>query len=591
MVRKRRVIDLVLWCGGMALLVGVVAAGLFLRAFRFTPPQDVNRPPYVTPPAVSDDLSWTNIGHDGQHTRHSSLAQITPSNVGYLQLAWTFHTAEAGLRSAEILQKAKFGMTPILAAGHLVLCSPFNRVFALDPRTGRTIWTFDAGLSTQTIPREGFNCRGLAQWHDATVASGSADRLFMATNDRRVVALDAHTGLPIENFGAGGSVSLPLERTLADEAELQISSAPAVVGDVVIVGSSSGDNRRVRSPGGRVHALDARTGKTRWTFDPIPRQFDPVASPTWEGAGAELAGQANVWGSITVDPERDLVFLPTSSPSPDFYGGLRLGNNLYSDSLVAIRASTGAIAWHFQTVHHDLWDYDLPAGPTLFTLREGGTDIPALVFATKTGFVFVLNRETGAPVSAVEERAVAQTDVPGERTSPTQPFSTGQPILVPQSITADDAFGLTPFDRAACRRLIAAVRNEGVFTPPSLQGSLLIPSGAGGANWGGVALDPRTNTVVVNTTNLLMKVALIPAETIAKDKRTADKLTGSSAARAYPQLGAPYGVTRELLLSPFGLPCNPPPWGTLAAIDVATGAMKWQRTLGTTKRIDRKSVV
>jgi quinoprotein glucose dehydrogenase len=533
--------------------------------------------------AVPDDLSWSTVGRDGSHTRHSSLAQITASNVAHLRVAWRFHTGESALRPPEIAQKAKFGMTPILAAGRLVLCTPFNRVFALDPQTGRTVWTFDAGLSSATIPREGFNCRGLAQWHNPTVATGDADRLFMATNDRRVIALAARTGLPIRDFGLGGWVRLP-HTELADEAELQISSAPAVVGDVLIVGSSSGDNRRVQAPAGTVHALDARTGRIRWTFDPVPRNYDAVASPTWEGEGAaERAGQANVWGSITVDAERDLAFLPTSSASPDSYGGLRLGDNLYADSLVAIRASTGEIVWHFQTVHHDLWDYDIPAGPTLFTLKTGTTATPALVFATKTGFVFVLNRETGAPLFPVEERSVAQSDVPGERTSPTQPFSTGQPRLVPQSIAPGDAFGLTPFDRAACRRMIAGSRNDGIFTPPSLQGSLLIPSAAGGANWGGVALDPRTNTVFVNTTRLLMKVTLIPAETIAKDKRTSEKLTGSSAARAYPQLGAPYGVTRELLLSPFGLPCNPPPWGTLAAIDLERGVKNWEVTLGTSK--------
>ena len=336
------------------------------------------------------------------------------------------------------------GLRPQAASTH--------RVIALDPVTGRERWFFDPGVVTgQGVPGEKFNCRGLAQWRDAKGADGATctERLFMATTDRRVIALDARTGALCEGFGARGQVHVPLEGTGLREGELQFASAPAVVSDVIVVGSASGDNGRAFGPAGTVRAFDARNGTQRWTFDPIPRLHDPVASPTWQGNSASRTGQANVWGSITVDPARDLVFLPTSSPSPDFYGGLRQGNNLYANSMVALRGSTGKLVWYFQTVHHDLWDYDIPAGPSLVGYRKEGVERPALVFATKTGFLFVLDRETGQALTEVQQRPVPASDVPGEWTSPTQPFSVGLPVLAPQRVTEDDAFGMMGWDKSA----------------------------------------------------------------------------------------------------------------------------------------------
>jgi quinoprotein glucose dehydrogenase len=380
-------------------------------------------------------------------------------------------------------------------------------------------------------------------------------------------------------------VTVALERPELREAELQFASSPAIAGDVLVVGSASGDNGRAFGPAGVVRAFDVRTGVQRWSFDPIPRSFDPIASPTWEEGGAARSGQANVWGSITVDPARDLVFLPTSSPSPDFYGGLRKGNNLYANSMVAVRGATGEIVWHFQTVHHDIWDYDLPAGPSLIDFRPKASapdsaPVPALVFATKTGFLFVLHRETGQPLTAVEERAAPASDVPGEWTSPTQPWSVGLPILSPHGVKPDDAFGLLVFDKIACRNAISAARNDGLFTPPTTGGgTLLAPMGAGGANWGGVAVDPHRNRVFVNTNNAVHHVTLLPPQE-GGGPRVQERGKEVSAMR-----GAPYSMVRQVLLSPLGLPCNKPPWGKLAAVDLESGTMAWEVTLGNTRKL------
>lgn len=567
---------------GIVAILMAMGSAAFIWSNRFVPPQDLRRTSYTAPPAAPDDLSWSSYGGGPGQTRYSAIRQITPANVGHLQIAWTYRTGEVKRRGGWA-RHGKFQATPIIAAGNLAFCTPFNRVVALDPQTGEERWTYDPELKfPKRVPGEKFNCRGLALWEDREAASGAVcrNRLFMATTDRRVVALDAASGKPCAEFGSNGEVEVSLDRPELEEWELQFTSAPAVVGDVVVVGSASGDNGRAFGPSGSVRAFDARTGAKRWTFDPIPRGFDPVASPTWQGDSASTTGQANVWGSITVDPTRDLVFLPTSSPSPDFYGGLRKGDNLYANSVVAIRGSTGEVVWHFQTIRHDLWDYDVPAGPSLVDFRRDGRAIPALVFATKTGFIFVLDRETGEPVTKVEDRPVPQSDVPGEWTSRTQPFSVGQPTIAPQRVTENDAFGLMIWDRLACRTAIrSAARNEGLFTPPSTGGTLITPFTGGGANWGGVAVEPKSNRVFVSTSRAVHRVTLLPTDEALR--RRADE-PGKEISL---MRGAPYGMVREPVFSPIGLPCNAPPWGALAAVDIETGEMAWEAPLGNTRKL------
>jgi quinoprotein glucose dehydrogenase len=356
-----------------------------------------------------------------------------------------------------------------------------------------------------------------------------------------------------------------------------MTSPPAVVRDTVVVGSAINDNNRVDMPTGAVRGYDVRSGKLLWTWDPVPRDPADPARKTWQDDAADRTGAANAWGPLSADPERDMVFIPTGSPSPDFYGGERRGANLYANSVVALRGSTGKVIWAFQTVHHDLWDYDVPAQPTLLTVHKDGQAIPAVAQATKMGHLFVLNRETGEPVHPVEERPVPQNPVAGEWVSPTQPFPGSTPPLAANRLRPEDAWGITFWDRGACRDKIASLRNEGIFTPPSLQGTLMYPGNAGGTNWGGLSVDPKRNLMVMNQSNLPFEVKLVPREQAAAERKSNPKPEYGA------QRGTPYAMRRSMVMSPLGLPCSPPPWGTLAAVDISTGKIRWQVTLGTTR--------
>jgi quinoprotein glucose dehydrogenase len=300
-------------------------------------------------------------------------------------------------------------------------------------------------------------------------------------------------------------------------------------------------------------------------------------SETWQGEDTPAEGHANVWAPMAVDAERGLVFLPTTSPSPDFYGGLRPGDNRYANSVVALNAETGQVAWSFQTVHHDVWDYDLPAQPGLYSVWKDGEAHDVVAQVTKTGFVFVLDRDTGEPFLPVEERPVNQKSIAGEVLSPTQPFPVLTPPIVPNKLSADDAFGVTWFDKRQCRKLIDGSVTDGIFTPPSTQGTIIYPFTGGGANWGGAAFDPSRNLLVINMSNAAHHVMLIPAEQVEEMREVFHDQEVS------PQEGAPYGMKREVLFSSLGLPCTPPPWGVIAGIDLANGHIVWRKTLGTTE--------
>ena len=401
-------------------------------------------------------------------------------------------------------------------------------------------------------------------WLDRRAADGKScrRRIYLATIDARLFALDAVTGAVCADFGDKGQVDLKLglRRRPSYVGEYQVTSPPAVIDDLVIVGSAIADNNRADAPSGEVRAFDSRTGKLRWSFDPLPNNHS--------------AGGANAWSRIVVDPERHLVFLPTGSASPDYYGGLRPGDNRYANSVVALRSQTGEIAWHFQTVHHDLWDYDVASPPVLFTMLRNGRSTPGIAAGSKSGHLFLLHRDTGKPLFPVEERRVPTSDVPGEESAPTQPFPTLPPALVPQSLTADQAWGPTERDRQACREKIAALRNEGIFTPPSLRGSLIVPGNVGGLHWGGMAFDAERSLLIVPTNRMAAAVRLLPREQVdAYRKANPDWETTS-------QGGTPYAVSRTFLRSPSGLPCNPPPFGMLSAVDVNTGRIRWEVPVG-----------
>jgi quinoprotein glucose dehydrogenase len=525
---------------------------------------------------------WPNYGNDAGGSRYSPLTQIDRQNVGRLRVAWTYRTGET-VGEPRPYGHYAFEATPLMVEGALFLSTPYNRVIALDAETGQERWAWDAKVD-RTHRLAIATSRGVSTWLDAKAGRDPAcrRRIFVGTIDARLVALDAATGAPCADFGRAGQIDLSEGINVSDgRCCYQVTSPPVIVDGLVVVGSSIGDNRSADLERGVVRAYDARSGLLRWSWDPIPtRESDPARS-TWAGDSWRRTGAANVWSVMSVDADRGLLFLPTSSPSPDFYGGERLGANLYANSVVALRAATGEVVWHFQVVHHDLWDYDVPAQPVLVTMPMDGKPVPAVVVATKMGHVFVLHRETGKPLLPVEERAVPKSTVPGEEASPTQPFPIRPRPLVPAGLSADDAWGLTSADREACRARIARLRYDGIFTPPGLEGTIIFPGYIGGTNWGGVSYDPARGLLVAPTNRLAFVVTLVPRERFQQERASSARPGREFAA----QRGTPYGMHREALTSPSGMPCNPPPWGALTAVDLATGDVRWDVPLGTSPEL------
>lgn len=528
--------------------------------------------------SITTGNDWRHYGADAGGHRYSHFDEINTGNVNKLQVAWEYSTGDMTNKAAAMHRSATEG-TPILVEDSLIFCTPFNEVIALEPGSGRERWRFDPEINLDQRPANSFVCRGVSYWNDPDTDSVCSSRILMGANDARLIAIDAATGERCDDFGEHGEVRIDPGMELWWPGEFQITSPPAIIGDTVIVGSAIGDNARVVAPAGAVRAFDVRTGAARWTFDPIPRSDANPVRGDWQGSETPSAGHANVWASMSVDENRGLVFLPTTSPSPDFYGGLRPGDNRWADSVVALHGDTGEVAWAFQTVHHDVWDYDLPAQPGLYSVWKDSTVHDVVVQVTKTGFVFVLDRDTGEPFLPVEERPAPQGAVEGESLSPTQPFPVLTPPLVPNAITPDDAFGITWFDRRQCRDRIASARAEGLFTPPSETGTILLPFTGGGANWGGAAYDPTRNLLVVNMSNVAHHVTLFRSDKLERMREVYHDQEVS------PQEGAPFGMKRELLLSSLRLPCTPPPWGVIAGVNIASGNIVWRKTIGTTEEL------
>jgi quinoprotein glucose dehydrogenase len=519
------------------------------------------------------DGEWPAYGRDGGGGRYSPLKQINRDNVKNLKVAWSYRTGAANLKGRSA-GKAAFEATPILVDGTLYLSTPSDSVIALDPSTGQEKWSYDPRIDLNQQFSE-VTSRGVSSWVDRTTGKR---RIYVATIDARLIALDAGTGGLCTDFGQNGQIDLTRDIRLVDSGNYQVTSPPAVIGDLLIVGSSIGDNRAVELERGVVRAYNARTGKLQWSWDPIPARADDPARKTWEGESATRTGAANVWSVISVDPDRGLVFVPTSSPSPDYYGGERKGRNDYANSVVALRASTGRVVWHFQVVHHDLWDYDVASQPMLIKVKRGRREIPAVAVGTKIGHIFVLNRETGEPLFPVEERPVPRSTVPEEEAWPTQPFPKLPLAVVPQKLTPEEAWGLSPADRDACRDRIKALRSEGVFTPPSLEGSIAFPGNVGGMNWSGMSYDPARGLLITNTNRLAFLMKLIPRDEF--NKMRSSSATNRLKGEFGRQTGTPYAMYREPLMSPSGAPCNAPPWGALTAIDLNTGVVRWEVPLG-----------
>jgi quinoprotein glucose dehydrogenase len=511
------------------------------------------------------DVGWPNYGNDGGGTRYSLAAQIDRTNVTQLKAAWTYRTG-ALPHDEELDKKATFEATPILVDGKLFLSTPYDHVIALNPETGGKLWEFDPKLELPYGSSE-VTSRGVSAWREPHAKAGKpcALRIFIGTLDARLIALDGATGKPCADFGTDGEVDLTNGVKLRDPGDYQVTSAPAIFKDLVITGSSLGDNRAVTVERGIVRAFDARTGKLGWTWDPIA---------PWAYQATPRTGAGNAWSTISVDAERNLIFIPTGSASPDYYGGFRKGDNKWANSVVALRASTGEFVWGFQVVHHDIWDYDVASQPALFAWKDG---TPAIAITTKMGRVFVLNRLTGAPLLPVEERPVPKSDIPGEESWPTQPAS--RISLVPEKLSPEDAWGKDVQEKQWCTDKIKAARTGEIFTPPSLQGTLVYPSNVGGVNWGSAAYDPQRHLLFVDTNRLPIFVKLIPRDELAEARKNAsdlDRLHGEFAR----QTGAPFAMFRTPLLAPSGLPCNAPPWGTVAAVDLFEGKKVWDVPLG-----------
>jgi membrane-bound PQQ-dependent dehydrogenase (glucose/quinate/shikimate family) len=505
------------------------------------------------------DGDWRSYGRDPGGQRFSPLAEIDRGNVGRLRRAWTYHTGDLDVRPG-VSQPFAFESTPLAVDGVLYVSTPSGRVIALDGDTGREVWAFDPPARTTGRAVARGPHRGVSYWE----ASDGADRrILYGTPDGRLVALDARTGRLRPEFGSDGMVDL--RPGVADDwprAQFEVSSPPAIYRDLVITGSHLQEYPAL-GPRGDVRAYDVRSGALVWQFHTVPRPGER-GHDTWEGEGWKDRSGVNVWSVMSVDTERGLVFLPIGSATYDFYGGDRKGANLFANALVALDAATGAVRWHFQTVHHDLWDYDLPAQPALVTVRRDGRDVAAVAQVTKNGFVFVLDRATGQPVFPVEERPVPASTVPGEASSPTQPIPRLPPPLVRQSITRDQLSTVTPESNRACTELFDSARTGPLFTPPGLALTLTFPGTLGGATWSGTAFDPVRRRLYVNVNEVGALGGLQPL--------------GPNAPLPYRRAGS--GGEYARFWDESHWPCQQPPWGTLNAIDLDEGTIAWTVPLG-----------
>ncbi|WP_237134078.1 pyrroloquinoline quinone-dependent dehydrogenase [Pseudohongiella sp. O18] len=505
--------------------------------------------------AGAQQQEWTSYGSDLTSSKYVPLQQINAENVGELQIAWMWETPDNELfQSRSDVSAAEYKSTPLMVNGTLYVSTSLGQVGAVDALTGEELWTFDTGSWQRgRHPNFNNNHRGVAWWDD-----GVDGRVLMAANDGVLWSLNARTGQPDPNFANNGQ--LDLKQGLGSSATIGqygAISPPLVINDVIVVGSSINDVPYFTDqvPPGHVRGFDAQTGEQRWIFHTVP-QGDEPGTETWENDAWQSAGATNVWTLMSADPETGYVYLPVSTPNNDWYGGHRLGDNLYAESLVCLDAETGELIWHFQAVRHGLWDYDLPAAPNLVDISVDGEAIKAVAQVSKQGFVYVLDRMTGDPVWPIEERPVPQSTVPGERTSPTQPFPTRPAPFEPQGISDATLIDFTPELRAEALDLISEVDYGPLYTPPSERGVILFPGYSGGATWTGAAVDPEEG------------VMYVPSFSAPRFVRLRRPDPGES----------DFGFIRDRgfdIQGPQGLPLIKPPYARITAIDLNTGEHLW----------------
>ncbi len=500
--------------------------------------------------AAQSQTGWPTYGHDPGGLRYSPLTQLTSANVTKLERAWTFHSGKPGSEA-----------TPLVIDGVMYLTAP-NGIYAIEPETGKLLWKFDATEVTR---------RGLTYWPGD---KSTHPRVFTGAGSN-LLAIDVTTGKPAPGFGNEGLVDMK-KGVLGDlpDARLTMMSPPAVYKDIIITGSNNNEPAPSQGAYGDIRGWDARTGKLVWTFHTIPRKGEP-GNDTWEGDSWKNRSGVNNWGFMTVDLARGLVFVPLGCPTTDFYGADRHGNGLYGNSLVALDATTGKIKWFRQLVHHDLWDYDVAAPPALIDIAHNGRKIPAVAQITKMGMLFLFNRLTGEPIYGMEERPVPQSKVPGELTSPTQPFPLKPPPLAKSQFTPDDIYRSSPEHAAFCQALWTGqhMYTEGPFTPMALEGNALTyPSTLGGGNWSGVSFNPTLGYVFTNVMNLAQWGHM------ELKNGTWNRTSGSGS--AYARFWDPSSH----------IPCQEPPFGELVAVNVNTGDIAWRVPLGTIDALEAKGV-
>ncbi|MEI8298515.1 MAG: pyrroloquinoline quinone-dependent dehydrogenase [Pseudomonadota bacterium] len=522
--------------------------------------------------AASPAVDWPTYGGDPGGMKYSALTDINRSNVAGLRLAWSWKTGEGPLPEHGTTPGI-FEATPLVVDGVMYLSTPYNRVVALDPASGRELWSYDPrAYDDGQVPNGmGFVHRGIATWRDA----GTHALRILINSRYRLIELDAKTGQPVEGFGEHGVVNLLTGlQWPVNPKHYTNTSPPVVYRNLVIVGNGVADRLIYRKdPPGDVRAYDARTGKLTWSFHTVPRDGEPGAE-TWTNGANRYTGHTNVWTPMSLDDKRGLLFLPVGTPSNDFYGGNRPGAGLYGDSLVCVDAATGRRRWHFQLVHHGLWDYDPPSPPSLVTLKLHGRNVDAVIQLTKQGFVFGFDRVTGRPLWPIEERPVPASDVPGEQAAATQPFPTGQPVLIPQGVSLADATDLTPALHAAAVAVLSQLRLGPIYTPPSLQGTVVRPGILGGADWGGGAFDPRSGVMYVKVND--------NPEIVFPDLTDAEGNV--------PDVG-PNDSTEVSLLLKHRIPVLKPSYAYLDAIDLAHGRMVWQVPFGDNEAIRKHAAL
>lgn len=517
-----------------------------------------------TIPGAGASRDWQYWGGTAAGTRYAPFDQITTSNVSQLRLAWRYRTGATGA----------FKATPLQIGDTLYVCLPRNIISALDADSGKPRWRFDPKIKDSKV---GFTttCRGVTYYKAPQPLAQCSERILTATTDARLLAVDAGTGEPCADFGMSGEVSLLDGMGEVKPGFYYVTSPPTIARGVAVLGGWVADNVEVQEPSGVVRGFDPITGRLLWAWD-LGRPGAPSAPPDGQ---AYTRGTPNAWSVFSADDALGLVYVPTGNATPDYFGDHRSPESeRYASSVVALDAATGAVRWSFQTTHHDVWDYDVPAQPVLVDIAGAdGLSTPALVAATKRGEIFVLDRRTGKPLAAVEERPVPQTDVPLERTAKTQPFSVGMPSFGNELVTEAKMWGITPIDQLWCRIQFRKLRYEGPLTPPSLDGSLQYPGFAGGMNWGSVAIDEANGVVVVNALHIGNQVRLHPRAAV-----TPQTVLGFGGGQQY---GTPYAAYTAPFLSPLLAPCQQPPYGEIAAIDLNSRQLLWRRALGTANEL------